>query len=164
MEVILSREKALNTFQNLQGILTKEWVYGFNYAVIRNKQNLESITKKIRKELQDFEEKKNDLTDKRIEICKKYARKDANGKAVLINNNYDILDENKQNFDDELKPIMEEVEQLGKERQDYLEEEIKFEGYGIQKKYIPDKMVGSQQEAVMLFEIDNIEEKELSIN
>ena len=164
MKVKLTREKILNTFANLQQLLGKENDYFFNGAIIKNKEKLELMSKKIRKELVQFEEMKNELDNRRVAICKKYAKKDENGIAILINNNYEISEENKEVFEKEIKPILEEGKNLQDKRQNYFEQEVEFEGFSIDSETIPSKMIGAQQEAISPFIVKGKSKNEITIN
>lgn len=139
MKIKLSREKVLNTFQNLQTLLQKEWEYKFNYAVIKNKEKLEPITKQIKKLIQIFE-------NQRIKICEQFCQKNEEGNPILVNNNYAGLINNEE--------FNKEIEKLTNKKIDYFEEEIEFEGYEIQKECVPTKLIGCQQEALMPFIIE----------
>lgn len=80
----------------LLGLADKNLPVRISYAIAKN-------IKLLNKECGEMEEQ-------RIKLCEKYAKKDENGKAVIIENGddsaYDIVQENKQQLQEEYKELL----------------------------------------------------------
>lgn len=114
----------------------------FSYALARNLQVLKPILEPI-EDMKKPSEKERAYEIKRMKLCQECARKDDKGNSVMINNNFDILDQSK--FDSELNKLKKEYEETideGKKRGEELtellkkEEEITF--YMIDYEEVPD--------------------------
>jgi hypothetical protein len=142
MEVKLKKEKVNMVLSQINLLLGKDNKIKLNYALIRNKEKLESAAKKIKKDIDVFEKE-------RIDCCEKYCEKDDKGKAILKDKHYQGLEPgNNDEFDKEYKIIREKAE-------NYLSEEITIEGYKILKSFLPEVMNGLQQEAILPFVHDD---------
>lgn len=86
----MTNKKLIEVYNGLVGLTNLKGVK-FNYAVAKNINILEKeveILKATTKETEEF--KKYDA--ERIELCKKHAKKDEKGEAMLLGGKYDIED------------------------------------------------------------------------
>ncbi len=151
MKIKLQRKKIVKAFLVLNQFLQTggEQEFKFNYAVIRNKDKLENYKIDYDIKIQEF-----DLD--RVELCEKLCKKDENGKAIIIDNNYQF--DNPEEFKEKVKVISDK-------KKAYEEEEIEFEGFEIPREYMPKKMVGAFQEIVQLFlPPSDVSENEVKVN
>jgi len=125
----------------------------FNYAVARNiaklKPEIESLFKaqEKTKEFSDF-----DL--KRVEIAKKYSKKDEKGDPVIVDNKYDIDDQEglQKEFDtlkSENTKVIEEREKQLEVFNELLEQENDIELYTISSSEIPQEISTKQLSGIL---------------
>lgn len=94
----------------------------FSYVILKNKMLIEAEVKllnEVNKQSNEYQRFEYD----RIVLCEKYSEKDENGKSILFNNYYKIVD--KENFDIEMKDLTE------KYQQDIINENIRKESFEI---------------------------------
>lgn len=126
----------------------------FAYARAKNK-------KLIQDELQLFgetlkaSEKFSEFEDKRVELCKKYCKKDEKGKPLTKNDSYVGLEDNTE-FQQELVNLKEVHKDIVTERQNQvdeynkmLSEETKLDFHKILLEDVPADITGQQLELIM---------------
>lgn len=133
----------------------------FAYAVSKN-INL------VRQELESFEEMSKPTPEymaydiARVELAKKHAVKDENGKPRMENNHY--IMEDKELFDKEVdklqksathKKAVEEREKQLNEFKAFLEEDSDFEPYMVKIQYVPEDITSEQLAGIFMIIDDN---------
>lgn len=139
MDLKLSRKRVIETLDQINVLLGKDNVKKFNYALIRNKQRLESACKLIFKSIDKMERV-------RTETCIKFCEKDKDGKPVVVNSQYQGL---QKGTDKEFDIFMENYTE---KRTKYLDEEIELKDiYTIDEVYVPQVVNGVAYEAILPF-------------
>lgn len=110
-----------------------------SYAMEKTLNHCISIIKNTNKAKQKNTEYKK-YNDKRIELAKKHARKDDNGKASLIpgTTNYNL--ENPVAFSEEFKKLKEEYKDIIKRHNDFMEEEVEIDIHTIKITEFPEDL------------------------
>lgn len=143
IDVKLTNQQIVDYLTQIDNLLKRENEYKFNYALIKIKRKMQSNLKRIDKKLTD-------INTIRMNLCVEYCEKDEKGKPVIVNDKYKGLEKgvNKE-FDDKFTKLQED-------RIKFLETEIIIKDcYGIQESLIPDRILGSAQEALLPFIIDS---------
>jgi pyruvate/2-oxoacid:ferredoxin oxidoreductase beta subunit len=109
---IINLYQSLNKLGNLTGVK-------FAYAISRNISLIEPEIKSIEKSLEQTEDFKS-FEVKRIELVKKFAKKDEKGESVIINNQYEL--ENEEEFNKEFELLKEENKEVWGARQKQVDE------------------------------------------
>ena len=120
----------------------------FTYAVARNlaelKVEIEALQKSVEPSKQYLE-----YDEKRVELAKKYAKKNEAGEAVLENRDYVL--EDKEGFNaaivilqEEYKQALEEREQQVKEYEKTLDDDIDVKLYMLSPDSLPDDITAQQ--------------------
>jgi len=130
-----------NTLNNLKYDESQKQYIKFKYMVARNKLKLKPEIEIIQ-ELAKLSPEFTEFNEKRVEICKEFSRKDENGEAILINNNYDIIDRKRFNetietLKDKYKDIIQKEEEQSKEIEAMLDENIDIEISKVSLEEIP---------------------------
>ena len=120
-----------NTLNKLKYDENQKQYIKFKYMVARNKLKLKPEIEIIQ-ELVKLSPEFTEFNEKRVEICKEFSRKDENGEAILINNNYDIVDRKRFNetietLKDKYKTIIQKEEEQSIEIESMLDENIDIE-------------------------------------
>lgn len=130
----------------------------FSYFIAINKNRLKTeieIMEKLTKPSEQYIE----FNKKREEIAKKYSAKDNDGKVVIIDNKYDIID--KISFNNEFKELIGEYTETiaeynnqMKDYNDFIAEEVEIKTHSIKFENLPNKIT---PEVIELFiELDMI--------
>lgn len=130
----------------------------FNYAIARNMAKLESEFKSLSKSQEPTPEYAK-FEDARVELLKKYAKKDEKGEFVIVDNSYEL--EDKVTFEKEYKVLKEEhkevldarTEQM-KEYAELLDKENTIELHKIKFSDVPEDISTEQMVAVADILID----------
>lgn len=128
---------ALNKLSDLEGVK-------FAYAINRNKTILDAEVKAINEakvEKEDFQA----YEKARIELVEAHAKKDKEGKPVILGNQYQIADQKK--FDKEIAKLQKEHKKSLDNRQkqidelnNFIKEEVELELYGIKLENVPENI------------------------
>ncbi len=136
----------LEEVSNLPGIK-------FAYAVSKNKQSIKTELSLLQ-EMATASENYLKYDNARIELCKKYAKKDEKGTPILKDNSYDI--EDREAFDKEIEmlqkenaSVMDERETQMKELETFLDEEIEFELHKIKLEDVPQDITSIQMDGII---------------
>lgn len=153
-------------FAILRGIKGLGNLSGFkvSYAVMRIKAVLESEAKRA-KEIGWPSKEYNDFDIKRDALAKSFARKDALGKPLTIQNGpnleYDMTEEDKANFDKAFAELSAENAELVREREEqkkrldaFLLEETTLSFHDIKKEHLPENITVQQLEILAPFIVD----------
>jgi len=137
--------KGLNSCGNLKGVK-------FSYAVIKNINKIKPEVEAIEKTLQ-FSEEFGKFDKERIELAKKYAKKDDKGEAEIKNDTYVMEDTTK--FDEEFLALKEtykkEIEEREKQIEEYqnlLKEEAKIELHKVNLENVPEDIETKQMNSI----------------
>lgn len=130
----------------------------FSYFIAINKNRLKTEIK-IMENLAKPSDKYIEFNKKREEIAKKYSAKDNDGKVIIIDNKYDIID--KIGFNSEFKELIgeytetiDEYNTQMKEYNDFIAEEVEIKTHSIKFENLPNKIT---PEVIELFiELDMI--------
>ena len=149
---VLQLFDGLNTLQNLKGAK-------FAYMCAKNKEILRGEVTATRAAYMPSDKMK-EYEGKRIALCEKYADKDDNEKAVIINGSYSLV-MNKAVFDKELKKLTKDYKETidendGKiaEYKKFLEEEIEPDLVSIDLEDVPKEITGRQMDVIIKLVID----------
>lgn len=141
----------LNSFKDLSGVK-------FNYAVARNIAKLKSETESLQKSIEVTEDYKA-YDAQRVELAKKYAKKDEKGEPVIENNNYKLEDE--KGFNKEVKDLQEKnkktMDARAKQMKEFealLKEESNVELYTIPLELVPESITTEQMKAILPLIVD----------
>jgi len=117
----------------------------FSYFITRNNIKLKDEVEAL-KEIMAPSEKYQEFDKKRAEIASNMADKDDKGKPIIVNNSYQII-ENQSKFDKtisdlrtEYKEAIEEFEKTAKVYNEILKETVPFEPYAIGIDNLPDEL------------------------
>jgi hypothetical protein len=145
--------QALNRLGNMSGV---KFAYGVSRNLALLKPEIESLQKAIEAtpEFMKFDEK-------RVELAKKYAKKDDKGEPIITNNNYEM--ENQVVFDEEFSALKEEYKKEFEARQAQLEEynemlqsESDVVLYKIPVSYVPETINVSQMNSIAAIITDDV--------
>lgn len=116
----------------------------FALIIVKNANILEQEVKKVQDMAKSSPEYKI-YDSERAAICEKYAEKDKDGNAVVVEKDYKIDETNKEVFDKELAELKEKNKDLidaratqSVEVEEYADEEIELALYQIPLKLVPD--------------------------
>lgn len=145
---IISLYNGLNSVGSLVGVI-------FGYAVNKNisiiKPEIEALQKVATpaKEFLEFDQK-------RIDIVKKYAKKDDKGDFIVKDNQYDV-GENRELVEQEVEALKEEnrvvIDARDKQINEYntlLEEEVKVDLYKVKLESVPKDITAAQMASIFL--------------
>jgi hypothetical protein len=125
----------------------------FAYAVSKNLSLLKPELEALQKAVEPSEEYKV-YDKKRVELAEKYAKKDENEKAVIINNEYKI--ENQKEFNKEFEKLKKEFpkeieirDNQIKEQNELLKTEYTGELYKVSLFDIPKEITVAQMDSIM---------------
>lgn len=144
MKIKNTREYFLTLNQNLSylGALKGS---KFSFTISKNKEVIKPIIDKLKNKLIKQSDKFEEFDKKRVEINKKYAKLDEKGNPELVNEQYQILDDKKEDFNKEIDTLKEEYKDTLKEREDqkkeleaFLKEEITLEFKSIPLSIVPE--------------------------
>ena len=143
--------------QKLETVIKLEASTVFSYAIAKNKGVLESIIKQIRNERPNPSEKYIEFNNKRIDIIKELATKDAKGNPVIKpDGNYDLPDMSL--FDKQFDPLKEEyketVDEFEEKEKAYFQSmtnEMEIDIHKIQMEYVPKIITPEQMESILPF-------------
>lgn len=131
---LLNLYEAIKIVGDLRGM---KFVYAMAKNVNLIKDEIDSILKAV-----NTDEKK-EFEDKRIELAKKYSKKDKDNKPIMINNSYIIGEEEK--FNKEFSSLKKEYKEcLDKEEKFLKTEAPKINFYKIDKDDIPEGITVNQ--------------------
>ena len=114
MKITATRDKIIG----LNGVLKKMADVKdtkFAYMVMKNTLTIDAeieILKKMVEIPADVQEKLNEFETKRMEFVKQYANKDDKGELIIVNNNYDVTEENLALFNVEFDKLTEEYKEF----------------------------------------------------
>jgi hypothetical protein len=135
----------------------------FGYAVAKNLAKVKEECVIIEK-LQEPSEEFKAYDAKRIELCKKWAKKDEDGEPVIIGNEYD-LKENMEKFKPESAALAEEYKETLDARRKVMEdvntllqEESDIVLHKIKEENLPEVITGEQVMGIMAMIEDNEKE------
>lgn len=147
----MTNEKLINigmALANLGGLKGVKFSYGVAKNINIINQEIETFKKAI-----EPTETFTAFENERIELCKKHAKKDENNEPILIENNYDIVDE--VAFNKELdtlkvkhKKVLDEREQQLKDYSNLLKEETTVTLHKIKLADIPEEITVAQLESI----------------
>ena len=151
MKIKLSKLAGLlqgfNLVNNLSG-------FKFAYGIAKNRKIVEEELK-ILSEVITPSKEFTEYDKQRVELCKKYATKDAKGKPVIVNGAFSGLKQNSK-FDKEIEELRTKfkvaLDKRRKEEEDYnkmLEDEIDVNFHMIEAKSIPDNITVGQMQSIM---------------
>ena len=116
----------------------------FSFTISKNKEVIKPIIDKLNKLIKQSDKFK-EFDKKRVDINKKYAKLDEKGNPELLNEQYQILDDKKEDFNKEIDALKEEYKDTVKEREDqkkelevFLKEEITLDFKTIPLSIIPE--------------------------
>jgi hypothetical protein len=148
----MTRREIFNLYNNIQKVRYHNDNSKFNYSIIKNIKLIEEqirIVDNVIKPTQEFIE----FERIRIPICEEHAKKDENGRPILINDDYQFEDELK--FIEAIKPLQEKYQSALDHRQtqinDYnrlLDEEITINLLKIGKDELPEKITQAELESI----------------
>lgn len=153
----MKNKQILDLFESLVSI-TNLTGAKFNYSVVKNIKKLQPEIESLQKAFKNSDEF-NEYNNKRVNILKKYSRKDANGEAITKTINkekhFDIIEteEFKKELDlliSENKDIIEKKEKEIKEFNELLETENSIELFKIKLSDIPDGITTEQLAGIYL--------------
>lgn len=165
----VSREKlfVLNMFlDRIKQEETKKNVF-FLYSIAKNKELIKSELTAL-EEARKPSEKKQEYEAKRIELCKKYCKKEESGNPIILDlglptARFDFDIEEKNKFDEEMVPLQEEYKEILEEEKiqmeefnNLLKEEIEVNLIKFQLSKLPESMTGNDFD--ILYELDLIKE------
>jgi hypothetical protein len=143
----IQREK-LFKFNNLLKALKNVKSTKFAYIVVKNTKIIDDeleIVKGLVKLPDDH--KSVEFETKRMELVKKWAKKDENGNLVVVGNNYDVTDEALEGFNADFNALtieyadaLAEVEANNTKLQDLLVEEVDVDLKTIKEENLPDNL------------------------
>lgn len=122
---LLNMNSLLGTLFGLKGVK-------FAYAIAKNIRLIQAEVKLLE---EAKSEKYKEYDNKRLELAKKHAQKDAQGNSLIINNSY-IL-ENQEVFDAELEVLKKKYEAEIKEYEDLLDTENELKLHKIKLSDVP---------------------------
>jgi len=133
----------------------------FAWALMRTKKKLKALVDSMN-ELRQPSEEIQEYEKKRIALCEEYSEKDEDGKPVIENQNYKILEGKREALDEEIKKLRDEnkeafdaQEAKMKELDELMEEEADVEVYKVKEQYLPDTIsVGDLQILEPMIECD----------
>lgn len=103
----MTRREIFNLYNNIVRVRYHNDNSKFNYAVIKNLKLIEEQIKVVDSTIKPTPEFI-EFERTRIPLCEEYAKKDENGKPVLVNDDYQFEDEAK--FLEAVKPIQEKYQ------------------------------------------------------
>ncbi len=147
--------KRTRLFGLIQGINVALLLSGakFAYALVKNKKKIQSELD-ILKEVAKLTEEPEEFRKKRIELCEQHCEKDDKKKAIIKNNSYCGLNDNKEfnkeieNLKIEYKTALEEQKKAIEEHNKLLQEEVEIDLYKVLLKDVPEGITGKQLEAI----------------
>jgi hypothetical protein len=144
-EKILKLYQALNTLGNLRGVK-------FAYFVVKNLNILKPEIEALQKSLEPSGDY-NAYDAERVELAKKFAKKDEKGNPVVENNSFVL--EDKDGFDKELKGLVKKHktaldirEKQISEYNELLKEETKVELYKVKLADVPEDITTEQMAGI----------------
>lgn len=154
----LTRKQVIDIYGTLNTVGQKDMPVKGAYAVSKNKKIAENEVKVIEEAQNSMQEPEGikEFTDKRIEICKEFANKDENGEAIVKQNRFDIPLEKQPKFEEavallkeDYKEAFDKQDELTKEFQELLDEEIEMDFHMMKLEWLPEKISGRHMEALM---------------
>jgi len=146
--------KNKDLFRLYQGLNDVSYFNGvkFAYSVVKNKKLIEAEIKTFEEVIKPTEEFQK-YEQKRVETCEKYCERQEDGKPVVENNAYKIID--KISFDKELEQLktdsqemLDYREQQLKEYNELLDEDTKLELVKVSVDNLPNGITSSQIESI----------------
>jgi len=154
----VTRQQTYDIFRTLEALSNKDMRPKGAYAISKNKKLAENEVKFIQEAqskikppqgMQDFE-------SKRIELCEKFSSKDEEGKVVTNNGKYEIPEDVREEFEktvaglrEEYSAAFEENEEINKQFQELLNEEIEINFHKTKLEWLPEQITGKQMEILM---------------
>ena len=126
----------------------------FTYALAKNKKLIKNEVEAIKESI-DPSEKFKEFENRRLDICKDMAKKDKDGKPIIINNTeFDIKNTDKFNskIEDLKKEYQDDIDketEKNKQAMEMLEEEIDIDLTQVELDYFPERITTSQMEFLM---------------
>ena len=143
----IKREK-LFKLNNLLKALKNVKSTKFAYIVVRNTKIIDDEVEVVKGlvKLPD-DHKSNEFETKRIELVKKWAKKDEKGELIVISGHYDISEESLEGFNKDFNELtveytdaLAEVEATNDKLRELLDEEIEIEIKTIKEENLPDNL------------------------
>lgn len=126
----------------------------FLYGLKKNKDKIQSITVEFQKKI--FERKQHEKADefqnKRVELCKVYARLDDKGEPIIKDNQFQFDQEKYQEFQEKFKDLQEEYTEVVEDNKNFeeeinkiLEEEMELDIYKVKVDWLPTGVITGDQ-------------------
>lgn len=148
----MTNQDLINLYEGLDKVKDLKG-FKFAYAVVRNSNKIKTEITNLEETLKTTE-KFNEFETKRIELNKKYAKKDEKGEPIIEKDAY-IL-ENKEEFEKEYELLKEEYkeeitkrEEQNKELVKFLKEETTFELFKVKKEDVPQDITPAQMGGII---------------
>ena len=147
--------QGINSCGNLSG-------FKFAYAMAKNKKAIESEIQTF-DELLKADEKLTEYENRRVKLCEKYAKKDENGKVIMIDvkdekgnkvrEQYDIEDEDKfiketDKLGVEYKEVLDERKEQIKKFNEFMLEDSTVELYKVKEDNVPEDITSAQLNSI----------------
>lgn len=153
----IKRDKLLEMWGLMEKLSQDKCSVRFHYTILKNKRLLEPEVE-ILKEANSTPEEYQEFEQKRMAVCNDYCEKDENGAPEVKDNNFVILDEVREEFNNKLESLKEEYkemfEKMTKSRDEFNElllEEVDIDFVRIPMSIIPTELTG--QEVEILFDL-----------
>ena len=157
----ITREKLVATWGLTNRLLTTKTGVKFHYMLLKNKKIMEpeiTALQELQTKSQTPPDGFDEFDEKRIALCKDCSDSDENGDPILINNNYQIAEDRKPEFEsklsdlqEEYKEVLGELENRQKEFNDLMRDtvDINFVTFGLS--IVPEQIIGTDLE--LLFDL-----------
>jgi hypothetical protein len=165
MKLTVSKRQILEIGKCFEDIKHLKASAGFIYGCAKNKQVIKAEFDALVEVLKPLEGQQ-EYEQKRIKLAGEFARKDADGKPLLINGDrYDILDmqgfnEKYEILKSEHKELVEKIEAKEKELESILSQKVELDFWEIKYEYLPDGLSGAHGEILFPFISEPQENKE----
>lgn len=126
----------------------------FLYGLKKNKDKIQSVVGEFQKKI--FERKQHEKADefqnKRVELCKVYAKADEAGNPIIKDNQFQFDKEKYEEFQvkfkelqEEYKEVVEDNKKFEEEVNNVLEEEVEFDIYKVKVDWLPTGVITGDQ-------------------
>jgi hypothetical protein len=153
----ITREKLIAMWGLVNRLVNEKTAVKFHYLMLKNKKLLEPEVESLQK-ANTPPEGHNEFNKKRLDLCNSFADKEEDGSPKIINDNFVISEETKEEFEKKLSELKEEykdvVDTMDKNQEDFialLKEEVEIELAKIPLSIMPEAILGRDVE--LLFDI-----------
>lgn len=155
-KLTITLEKLISIINAIREISKESFSTDLNFKIIDNRHMWKDVVDPLMEKQALFTGPREEFEKKRVALCEKFANKDDKGQPVIIEREYDIPSEKKEEFNGQLATLREEYDKSGADEAEiafveHVKNEVEIEYVPIPRSLLPANLSAASVEA--LYEI-----------